>query len=201
MYPATPAMIPTMPRLKSIEPIQAHGRAAELLAGPLKGRHSNMVKALASAPAALEALLALEHALDADKANSAAGAALSPEHRRLVLLTLNQAHGSHYDVAAHVAKARALNISEARITQARRGSADDPANAPADHALIRFALAIHEKLGRISDRDAAAFLDAGFAPPAIAEVVALHALATFSCTFNLVNQTPVDSPPAPELAS
>lgn len=176
-----------MPRLKAIEPIQAQGPLRALFDGPLKGAHFNVFKAMAASPDALRA------ATDADAALS--HGPLAALDRIVIRLVIAQCFNSPYDLAHAHAAARSLGLDDATCVTIRRNQANDPRHA----ALARFARAVHDKRARVSDADVAAFRAAGFDDAALASVLAEIGLASAFCQFNLVNQTPPDSPLAPEV--
>ncbi|MEL6396852.1 MAG: carboxymuconolactone decarboxylase family protein, partial [Planctomycetota bacterium] len=66
-------------------------------------------------------------------------------------------------------------------------------------ALSKFAAALHEKKGFVGDDDLSAFKNAGYDDGAVAEVVGVYALATFTNYFNHVNESDVDFPAAPAI--
>ena len=176
-----------MARLTPVEPSAATGPAKDIFDGPLKGKHFNIFKAMASGPAALQGYLGLSGAV--------AHGSLSGAERELIQLAVGQANTCGYCVSAHTAIAKGLHFAEDRIIEARRGRSSDPKT----HALLTFALAIHEKKGHVSDDDVAKFRAAGYNDGHISEVVANYALAIFTNYFNHVNDTPIDFPAAPAI--
>ena len=72
---------------------------------------------------------------------------------------------------------------------------------PKLNALARFALALNEKKGWVSDEDVASFRDAGYNDASIAETIAVFALATYTNVFNHVAETAIDFPAAPVLTA
>jgi alkylhydroperoxidase family enzyme len=83
-----------------------------------------------------------------------------------------------------------------------RSPTDADGSMPSDpklHALATFALAIHNKKGFVSDADVKAFKAAGYTDAHMAEVVGSYTQMIFTSTFNHMNETPVDFPPAPKL--
>ncbi len=177
-----------MARLEMIEPAQSEGRVKEIFDGPLKGKELNIFKGMANSPAVLDAYLGISGALK--------NASLSQAQQEVVQLVVGQANGCDYCQAAHTVIAKGAGLTEAQTIGARRGSIDDD---PRLNAIARFASAMHEKRGSVSDDDLAAFRDAGFDDGHVAEVVASYALATFTNYFNHVNQTPVDFPAPPSV--
>lgn len=176
-----------MSRLATVEATQAQGRVKEIYEGPLKGKHFNIFKSMANSPAALDAYLGIAGALEK--------ASLTLAQREVIQLAVGQATGCDYCVAAHTAIGKSGGLSEAQTIGARRGSVDDPKL----NALAKFALAVHEKRGHISDADLASFRGAGFTDGNVAEALAVYALAIYTNYFNHVNNTPIDFPPAPKI--
>ncbi len=177
-----------MPRLKVIDPATTTGRVREIFEGPLKGKHLNIFKGLANAPAALDAYLALSHALSSGS--------LSPVERELIALSIGEANQCGYCVAAHTMIAKGAGLSEADTIAARKGSL--PSN-PRGDALVKFVLRLHEKKGWVSEPDLASMRKAGFNDGHIAEAIACYSLSIFTNYFNHVNESVVDFPPAPAL--
>lgn len=172
-----------MSRLATIDPSSASIKAKEIFDGPLKGKHFNIFKAMANSPAALGAYLGASGAL--------AGGLLSKAEQETVQLAIGEANKCGYCVAAHTAIGKSAGLSEAETVSARRGAV--ATNQKLD-ALAKFALAIHENRGVVSDADVAAFRKAGYSDGHIAEVVANYALAIYTNYFNHVNRTEVDFP-------
>ncbi|MDX9912276.1 MAG: carboxymuconolactone decarboxylase family protein [Phycisphaerales bacterium] len=172
-----------MTRLTPVEPAQATGRAKEIFDGPLAGKHFNIFKGMAASPALLDGYLAFSGALAKGK--------LSLKERETVQLAIGAANSCDYCQAAHTAIGKGGGLTDAQTVAARRGSGTGD---PKLEALTKFALAMHEKRGNISDADVKAFRDAGYGDEAIGEVVANYALATLTNYFNHLNQTPVDFP-------
>ena len=177
-----------MPRLQTIEPASATGAVKEIFDGPLAGKHFNIFKAMANSQAALQMYLNMNMAL--------ANSELSDAEKETIQLVVGQANGCNYCVAAHTALGKQAGLSESQTLEARRG---EVSGDPKLRALSRFAAAINEKKGWVSDEDIETFRDAGYGDGAVAEVVAVYALAIYTNIFNHVNETPVDFPAAPAL--
>ena len=172
-----------MPRINPINPGSATGRAKELFEGPLKGKAFNIYTTLAHAPAALDALVAMGGAL--------ANSELSPAQREVVQLAVASANNCAYCQAAHTVVGTMSGLTEAQAVGARTGTIDDD---PKLDAIAKFALALHEKRGWVSDEDVAAFKSAGFTDTHLIETIAVYAQATFTNFFNHANETIVDFP-------
>ncbi len=174
-----------MPRFPAIEPANATGRAKEIFDGPLKGKHFNIFKSMAVAPAMLDSYLGLAGALSK--------AALSAKEQEAINLAVSQANGCDYCLAAHTAIGKGAGLSEAQTVEARKGRPQDAKLA----ALVKFALALHEKRGHIADGDLAALKQAGYTDQHAVEAIATYAMITMTNYFNHANNTALDFPAAP----
>src|SRR5262245_50799976 len=147
----------------------------------------NMMRAMANAPAVLDGYLSLSGALEKGR--------LSARTREQLALAVGQANQGDYCVAAHAAIGTAVGLTADQIRDSRLGTGVDSRI----DALIRFARKLVETRGRVTDEDLDAVRAAGFDDGVIAEVVAQVALNIFTNYFNLVADTDLDFPGAPEL--
>jgi len=177
-----------MPRLTTIEPANATGKAKEIFDGPLKAMQLNIFKGIANSPAVLEFYLNAGGALK--------GGVLSDAEREAIQLTVSEANQCEYCLAAHTYIGKAAGLSEQQTIDARRGAIQDDAKLG---ALTRFAASLHEKRGFVSDEDLSAFKGAGYDDAAVVETIATYALITFTNYFNHVNKTDVDLPAYPAI--
>ncbi len=120
---------------------------------------------------------------------------LSGKEREAIQLAVGEANNCGYCVAAHTAIGKGMGLTEQQTIEARRGGNSDPKI----NALVKFALALHEKKGFVSDADVSALKGAGYSDAHLGEVVAVYALAVFTNYFNHVNATPVDFPAPPSI--
>lgn len=172
-----------MPRLTTIDPATATGKAKDLFDGPLKAMQINIFKAMANSPAAVQAYLNFSGALS--------GGALSKKEGEIVALTVSEANGCDYCVAAHTHLGKQAGLSDDQMLGARRAQIGDD---PKLHALSQFAMALHEKKGHVSDDDLNRFRSAGYTDAHVVEVIFHYGLAIITNYFNHVNQTAVDFP-------
>jgi AhpD family alkylhydroperoxidase len=142
---------------------------------------------MANAPAALDVYLGMSGAL--------AKSGLAGKEQEVIQLAVAEANHCGYCADAHTVIGKMYGLTEAQTIEARRGSLADPRL----NAVAKFALALHEKRGSASDADIAAFKQAGFTDANIAEAVASYALALYTNSFNHVNHTTSDVPPAPKV--
>lgn len=179
-----------MSRLPLIQPEQANPQQAGLFAAAKSklGKVPNLLRAMASSPAALRGYLDFSGAIGA-------GEGLSAEEREVIALTVGQANECEYCLAAHSTIGKMVGLSPEAIEAARRADGLDDQN----RAVARFAKAVLESRGRVSDAEFEAFRNAGFGEAATAEVVANVALNVYTNYFNNLVGTEVDFPPAAPL--
>lgn len=178
-----------MPRIRAIELDHATGEAKRLLDavnGKL-GMVPNLVRTLANSPAALKAYLAFGEALE--------GSQLPAGLREQIALTVSQANGCGYCLAAHCAIGKSVGLSDGELADARHSSSPD---SKVDVAL-RFAKQLVEDRGWVSDEDLARVRRAGYGDGEIGEIVAHVALNIFTNYFNHVAGTDVDFPAVPAI--
>jgi uncharacterized peroxidase-related enzyme len=180
-----------MQRLKAIEPDQATGHAKQLLdaVNEKYGMVPNLARTLANSPAALQGYLAFGEALDSG--------VLPAKLREQIALTVSEANGCGYCVAAHCAIGQTVGLSDSELVDARQStSADSKVNA-----ALHFARQLVENRGWVNDGDLDRVRHAGYGDAEIAEIVAVVAWKTFANYFNHVAGTDVDFPAVPEVAT
>ncbi len=173
-----------MSRIQPLVPETVTGRAHELLdavRGKL-GMVPNMLRTMAHAPAVLEAYLNFSAALDKGL--------LSAKTREAIALAVAQANHCQYCVSAHTLLGQKSGLKDADVAAARAGQASDSRTA----AVLRLALAVNSKQGKVADADLAAARSAGLSDAEIAEVVGVVSLNLFTNYFNLVTDPQVDFP-------
>src|SRR6266436_8309050 len=123
-----------MPRLKAVCPESATGKAKDLLeaVNARLGMVPNMMRAMANAPAVLDAYLSLSGALEKGR--------LSARTREQLALAIGQANQCDYCVAAHAAIGKTVGLTAEQVRDSRQGTAVDSKA----EALIRFALKLVE---------------------------------------------------------
>lgn len=178
-----------MSRIHAISPESATGQARSLLEavrGKL-GLVPNMTRAMANSPAVLDAYLQFSGAIGKGT--------LSAKVREQIALAVAQANGCVYCLAAHSTIGTMVGLTAEQVQDSRLGTAVDPEA----EALLRFALKVVAARGRISDNDLTEARAAGLGDGTLAEVVANVALHVFTNYFNLVADTDLDFPRAPQL--
>ena len=178
-----------MPRLNVVDPATATGRVKEIFDGPLAAMKLNIFKGIANSPVGLDAYLGLSSALKSGT--------LSDKERETIQLAVSELAGCDYCLAAHTMLGKGAGLTEDQTVEARQGSI--PGDPKLD-AIAKFAVALHEKRGFVTDDDLAAFKAAGYDDGAVIETLVTYALITFTNYFNHVNETEVDFPAPPVLA-
>ena len=179
-----------MPRLTPLDPATATGEAKELLDGiqAAFGMTPNMARTMARNPAVLKGWIEL---------NGALGKTLTRELNEQIALAVAEENGCGYCLSAHTAIGGLVGIDEHELAHNRAGESADPKVA----AALRFAQAVNEKRGDVSDDDLATVRAAGFDDADIAAIVGHVALNVLTNYFNLVARPVIDFPEvAPGLA-
>ncbi len=178
-----------MPRIHPVEPDQASGKTKELLdrAQAKMGKVPNLIKTLANSPAALEAYLGFSDALS----NGVLPAML----REQIALTVSEANGCDYCLAAHSTVGKMVGLSEEDVYDSRRAVSSDGKT----EAVLQFVRQVVEKLGWVNDEEIVRLRGAGYGDEEIAEIVAHVARNIFSNYFNHIAETDVDFPRVPAL--
>ena len=171
-----------MQRITAINPVEASGKAKQLLDGvhAKLGMTPNLMKTLAAGPAALEAYLNI-------------GAALSTGHldakfREQIALAVAQANSCEYCLSAHTTVGKMVGLKPEEIAASREAHSAD---AKRD-AGLQFVQALVVQRGQVSDQALAHVKAAGFSEGDIAEMVAHVAMNIFTNYFNHVARTEVD---------
>ncbi len=173
-----------MQRLIAVNPTEATGKAKQLLdAVQTKlGMTPNLMKTLATAPAALEAYL--------NFGNSLGTGHLDAKFREQIALAVAQANSCDYCLSAHSAIGKMVGLQAGEIVASRQAHSED---AKRD-AGLQFAQSLVVQRGEVSDQAVARVKAAGYTDGDVAEIVANVALNIFTNYFNHVAQTEVDFP-------
>jgi uncharacterized peroxidase-related enzyme len=136
-------------------------------------------------PAALKAMLQLDGAL--------AAGSLSRQEQEIVKLVVSEAAGCDYCIAAHSLLGALSGLEAATLRRIRSGL---PTDHPRRDALVRFVRQLAQSRGTLDEADVAAIRTAGFSDAQLVEISLAIAVATFANTFNRINDTEIDLPPA-----
>jgi uncharacterized peroxidase-related enzyme len=173
-----------MPRITAVNPAEARGKAKQLLDGVQAklGMTPNLMKTLATGPAALEAYLNFGAALETGH--------LDAKFREQIALAVAQANSCEYCLSAHSAIGKMAGLKTEEIAASREAHSLD---AKRD-AGLQFVQAFVVQRGVVSDQALAQVKAAGFSDGDIAEIVANIAINIFTNYFNHVTRTDVDFP-------
>lgn len=172
-----------MPRIAPVT--QPAGEAKALLdAVQAKlGVTPNMFRTFAHSPAALGGLLAMFAAVDASS--------LDKSLAEKIAISVAEANGCQYCLSAHSYLGKHVaKLDDKALDQARSGLSKDPR----EQAALRFAGAVLEERGHVSDTDLKAVRAAGFSDAAILEIITVVALNVLTNYANVVTQVEVDFP-------
>jgi uncharacterized peroxidase-related enzyme len=180
-----------MSRIPTPATVEAAPPAAQPMLEAVKkqlGSVPNLFRLVSQSPAALEGYLGLSGALGKG--------ALPAATRERIALAVGQINGCGYCLSAHAYLGKNLaKLDDAEIRANRKGGSNDP---KADVA-VRFAVAVTNGRGHVSDADFAAVKAAGYTDPQVIEIVLHVALNTWTNYINSVAKTDIDFPVAEPL--
>ena len=178
-----------MSRITALDPTTATGKTAELFTGVKSklGLVPNLLRTFGHSPATLEAYLGFSGTL--------ATGVLPPKTREQIALAVAETNACDYCLAAHSLIGQGAGLTPEAILDARRVTATDPKT----NALLKFAAAVVETRGLVSDGALAQVRTAGASDAEIIETVAHVALNILTNYTNHVAQTVVDFPKAAAL--
>jgi AhpD family alkylhydroperoxidase len=172
-----------MPHFKvhTIESAPAASREALDAAGRRYGMIPNLLAVLAESPEALKAYLTLSDLFSSSS--------LTPVEQQVVLLAGSFENRCEYCMAAHSMLARHAGAGDDVVTALREGKA-----IPEPHldALARLTRSIVRERGWVAESEVARFIDAGYTPAQLLEVLVGVAQKTLSNYTNHLASTPLD---------
>jgi alkylhydroperoxidase family enzyme len=118
------------------------------------------------------------------------GGSFSEPQIQTVLLTNAVTNASTYPVALHTFLALNNGVLKADVDAIRKGDLPEDAKLA---ALSRLAKTLIEKRGRLNDHDKEKFLQAGFSPEHLLEVIAIVAASTITNYTSSVAEPPLES--------
>ncbi|NIR91698.1 MAG: carboxymuconolactone decarboxylase family protein [Gammaproteobacteria bacterium] len=174
-----------MSRVSAIDPGSASGAAKALLERIWEetGMVPALLRAMAHSPAVLDGYLAIQERLD--------GGALDTRLRYHIALSVSQANGSEYCVAAYSALGKAAGLSEEAVRDARRASSPDRRT----DTVLKFARALQSGAGQAISRHLPRLRDVGLGDTEIVEVVAHVMIVSLANALYHVSDVAVDFPP------
>lgn len=142
----------------------------------------NLMATFAHSPAVLNGYMGLDAAWES--------ASLSPKERQIVLLATSVANHCVYCTAAHSTILKGMMKVDPALVKAIRAS--ESLSDAKLNALVQFTREAVLERGYVSERTKMNFLEAGFAAPAMMEVLVGVALKTISNYLDHLNPTPLD---------
>src|SRR5262245_58474826 len=175
--------------LTTIDPATAEPKAKALLEGVQKklGVTPNLMRVLAVNPTVLGAYLGFSGAL--------AGGRLGAKLHEQIALTVAEANGCNYCLAAHTLLGKGAGLAANDIIAARAGRSSDARTA----AALAFARKLVANRGAVSVDDIAQARAAALSDADIVEIVAAVAINVFTNYVNLAADTDIDFPPVARL--
>lgn len=177
-----------MSRLAEIREQDATGKAAEIFAGIKKavGKVPNAYLAIGGhSPAALQQALAHNAMLQKGS--------LNPKELEAINLSVSEATGCDYCLAAHSMMAKKAGFSSEQIRQLRHAEYAEDAHLD---ALAKFAQTVVTTTGTLPQADVTALKNAGFDDRQVIEIISAISAILFTNMVNRVNDTVVDFPKA-----
>lgn len=177
-----------MSRLADIREQDATGKAADIFAGIKKamGKVPNAYLTIGGhSPAALQQALAHNAMLHKGS--------LSAQQLEAINLSVSEATGCDYCLAAHTLMAKKAGFSSEQIHALRRGEYAEEAQLD---ALVKFAQTLVTTTGTLPEADVAALRNASFSDQQVIEIISAISAILFTNMVNRVNDTVVDFPKA-----
>lgn len=180
-----------MQRLNSVNPELAQGRTKELLntVEQAFGTIPNTAKVMANSPAVLESFLSFATAMG--------GAKIGEKLHNQVKLNTSESNSCDYCTSILCAVAPSTGLSADDILAGRTGNSEDYRT----DAALKFAEAVLESRGKVSDVQLADVRDAGFDDAEIVEIVTSVVLGCFTNFLNNVADTGLDIPQVEPVAA
>lgn len=177
-----------MSRLADIREQDATGKAAEIFAGIKKavGKVPNAYLTIGGhSPAALQKALAHNAMLQKGS--------LSAKELETINLSVSEATGCDYCLAAHSMMAKKVGFSREQIRELRHAEYAEDAHLD---ALAKFAKTVVTTTGTLPQADVTALQNAGFDDRQVIEIISAISAILFTNMVNRVNDTVVDFPKA-----
>jgi alkylhydroperoxidase family enzyme len=144
----------------------------------------NIAAAMATSPVLINSLVALFHQVHGD------GKSFAEPQIEIVLLTDAVTNGSTWAAAFHSYLAISKGVPASEVQAIRDGELPKDAKFA---ALSRLAKTLIEKRGRLNAYDKDVFLQAGFTPNQLLEVVAIVAASTITNYTASITQPPLEA--------
>jgi uncharacterized peroxidase-related enzyme len=173
-----------MSRIRALDPASTQGKTRETLTAVNKmlGATPNLFRVAANAPSVLEGLVGL--------IGTAAQGTLKAGVREAIALTVAEANGCNYCLAAHTVLGKGAGLGDEAIDRARDATSSDPKT----QAMLRFARSVVVARGKIGETDAAQLRAAGVSDAETLEILHNVVVNVLTNYINLVAQTEIDFP-------
>jgi len=173
-----------MARFTVIDPKTATGETHQVLESVQKalGATPNFIRVFANSVAALKGFVGLHSALGSST--------VSPQTRERIALAIAEDNGCQYCASAHTAIARKHGLSNEEIAEARQGRSTDLKA----QAAVRFAKAILEQRGDVTNLEFAEVRAAGYTDAEIIEIITDVALNFLTNALGKAGQVEIDFP-------
>ncbi len=173
-----------MQTLQPVDPAGATGKTKQIFDSLQKnlGTVPNSMRTLANSPAALNAYMSFNAALDE--------ARLPAALREQLALTVANVNSCDYCLSAHSSLGKLAGLASNDLLLAQNADASDAKAA----AALRFAAAIVRQRGLLPASEVASIRTAGYTDGEIAEIVAVVAINIFTNYFNHIAGTAIDFP-------
>ncbi len=173
-----------MTRLTQLTDEAAAPAAQELFAAIKSkvGMVPNLYRVLANEPAALAANLGINEALG--------NGSFDAKTREAIALVSAGANNCDYCASAHTAISKSLKVDQAEISARLHGASSDPKL----DVILKFAKAVIDKRGFVSDDELAAARNGGLNEGEVVETIANVVANIFTNYVNHVAETEIDFP-------
>lgn len=174
-----------MARLKALNPDEATGKTKELFTAIRSqlGIVPNMMRTMGNSPALLEGSLSLNKALS--------GGSLGGKVGTLISLVVAETNACNYCLSAHsYIGANMQKIDQATMNNARKAIAGDTKT----DAILKFAKALVNGRGQVSEASIQALKSAGVSEEETAEIIGHVGLNILTNYFNNTAKTEIDFP-------
>jgi len=170
--------------LKNIDPASATGKTKQIFDGLQKnlGTVPNLMRTLATSPAALTAYMSFSGALGEGE--------LSATTREQIAIAVANANSCDYCLSAHNALGKLAGLNTDDLARAQHAEAVDERTT----AALRFAVEVVRKRGLLPASEIVTLRTAGYSDGEVTEIVAAVALNIFTNYFNHLAGTEIDFP-------
>ncbi len=179
----------TKARIHPVTPEKATGQIKNIYQDLEKkmGKVINIFQNMGNSLPVLQAFIALNEAASHTK--------WDPKAREQIALVVGQTNQCNYCLSAHTAISHQLHLNDQEILNARKGISESPKMG----AALKFAKAVVEKRGKVTEQEVANLKAAGVDDQEFTELLLLINLNLFTNYFNIATDTKVDFPLAPPL--